>query len=66
MRRALVIRAGFATRFAVIVAGYFATHLNEAIMSNGLKPGIGKDQWLQLVNEKGWLWTPAQPADALD
>lgn len=66
MRRALAIRAGFATLFAVIVTAYFATHLNEATMSNGLKPGIGQDQWLQLVNERRWLWTPAQPADALD
>lgn len=66
MRRALAIRTGFATRFAAIVMGYFATHLNEANMSNGFKPGIGQDQWLQLVSERGWLWTPAQLAGALD
>ncbi|QED85472.1 esterase [Pseudomonas savastanoi] len=50
--------------FAVIVAGYSETHLNEASMSKGPQPGIGKDQWLQLINEKGWLWTPTLRADA--
>lgn len=66
MRHALAIRAGFTALFAAIVAGYSVTHLNEVTMSNGLKPGIGIDQWLQLVSERGWLWTPALPAHALD
>ncbi len=33
-------------------------------MSKGPQPGTGKDQWLQLINEKGWLWTPTLRADA--
>ncbi|KAA8694732.1 Uncharacterized protein ALO68_02805 [Pseudomonas syringae pv. helianthi] len=35
-------------------------------MSKGLQPGIGNDQWLQLIGERGWLWTPARPASGLD
>ncbi|KPX32561.1 Uncharacterized protein ALO43_00616 [Pseudomonas tremae] len=48
-----------------IVIGQRRTYQNETSMSKSLQPGIAAEQWLQLVRERGWLWTPGQPLDGM-